>query len=131
MFLGTYKTKLIGKNRVAMPAKIRDEIGGDRVVLTIGLEECIFGFREKDWEEVVKPELTRPFFTDSGSRDLRRKMSYNAQVIDLASLGRFVMPEMMVEYAGIKDEEVTIIGAADHFEIWESKKWEEYSKNLK
>ncbi len=131
MFLGTYETKLIGKNRLAMPAKVRDEIAGDRVVLTVGFEECIFGFREKDWEEVVKPELLRPFFSDAQSRNLRRKMSYNAQIVDLASLGRFVMPEPMVEFAGIKGEKVTIIGAADHFEIWDTKKWQKYSEGLK
>ncbi len=131
MFLGTYETKLIGKNRLAMPAKVRDEIAGDRVVLTVGFEECIFGFREKDWEEVVKPELLRPFFSDAQSRNLRRKMSYNAQIVDLASLGRFVMPEQMVEFAGIRSEKVTIIGAADHFEIWDTKKWQKYSEGLK
>ena len=131
MFLGTYEAKLIGKNRLAMPSKIRDEIRGERIVLTIGLEECIFGFREKDWEEVVRPELTRPFFSDPESRNLRRKMSYNAQIIDLTTLGRFVMPETMAKYAGVNKEKVTIIGAADHFEIWDSQKWQEYAKNLK
>jgi len=131
MFLGTYEVRLIGRNRLAMPAKLREEIGGKRIVLTVGFEECIFGFREKDWEEVVKPELSRPFFSDDESRNLRRKMCSNAQVIDLASLGRFVMPETMVEFAGIKEEKVTIIGAGDHFEIWDAKKWEKYSVRLK
>ena len=58
MFLGTYDATVIGRNRLAMPAKIRKEIEGKRVVLTVGFEECIFGFRENDWEVVVKPELS-------------------------------------------------------------------------
>lgn len=130
MFLGTYQAKFIDKNRLVMPAKLRDEIGSKRIILTVGFEECIFGFREKDWEEVVRPELLKPFFSDSQSRNLRRKMCFNAQMIDLTTLSRFVIPESMVRFAGIKEEEVTIIGAGDHFEIWDAKKWQEYSKKL-
>lgn len=130
MFLGTYQATLIGRNRLAMPAKIKKEIDSKRLVLTIGFEECIFGFREKDWEEVVKPELSRPFFSDNAGRNMRRKMCANAQIVDLESQGRFVMPEDMVKFAGIFNEKVTLIGAGDHFEIWNSRKWLEYHKGL-
>lgn len=131
MFLGTYDATLIGRNRLAMPAKLRKEIGSERIVLTVGFEECIFGFREKDWEEVVKPELSRPFFSDDAGRNMRRKMCVNAQIIDLESQGRFVMPEEMVKFAGISDEKVTLIGAGDHFEIWDSQKWQDYHEKLR
>jgi MraZ protein len=131
MFLGTFEVTLIDRNRLSMPAKIQEEIAGPRLVLVIGFEECIFGFREKDWEEVVKPELSRPFFSDDAGREMRRKMCASAKVIDLGSQRRFVMPQDMVEFAGIVREKVTIIGAGDHFEIWDSQKWYEYQKKLR
>ncbi|MGB9706626.1 MAG: division/cell wall cluster transcriptional repressor MraZ [Microgenomates group bacterium] len=125
MFVGTYQPNLIGKGRIALPKKIRHELVGERLILTIGLEKCIFGFSEKGWEEIIKPELSRPLFSDKEGRDLRRKMCSEAMVINLDSQGRFIIPERMMEYAGIKDE-LTIIGAGDHFEIWDSEKWESY-----
>lgn len=131
MFLGTYEASVIGRNRLAMPVKIRKEINNQRLVLTVGFEECIFGFRENDWELVVKPELTRPFFSDDAGRDMRRKMCVNAEIIDLESQGRFVIPENMVKFAGISGESITLIGAGDHFEIWDRQKWLEYNKNLR
>lgn len=129
MFLGTYQPNLIGKGRIALPKKIRNELGSERMVLTIGFEECIFGFEERNWEEVTKAELSRPLFSDRQGRNLRRKMCADALIIELDSQGRFVIPENMMKFAGIKDK-VTIIGAGDHFEIWESKIWEEYSAQL-
>lgn len=125
MFVGTYQPNLIGTGRIALPKKIRHELVGERLILTIGLEKCIFGFSEKGWEEIIKPELSRPLFSDTQGRELRRKMCSEAMIINLDSQGRFVIPETMLKYAGIKDE-LTIIGAGDHFEIWESSRWESY-----
>lgn len=127
MFLGTYRPKLIGERRIALPKKVRKEIKGKKIVLTIGFEKCIFGFNEKDWEEIVKPELSRPLFSDTEGRDLRRKMCMEAMVVELGAQGRFVIPEAMMKYAGIKNK-LTLIGAGDHFEIWEEMKWNLYLK---
>lgn len=125
MFLGTYKPKLIGKRRIALPGKIRKEAGGKKVVLTIGFEKCVFGFDEKGWEKIVEPELSRPLFSDGESRDLRRKMCAEAMVVKLGAQGRFVIPERMAKYAGI-GKVITLIGAGDHFEIWAKENWESY-----
>lgn len=128
MLLGTYKPTLIGKNRIALPMKLRKEIAGNRIVLAIGFEDCILGFEEKKWEEVTAIDLSKPL-SDAAGRDLRRKMCMNAVVITLDSQGRFVIPGVMAEYAGI-EEDVTLIGAGDHFEIWEATRWTGYKKKI-
>lgn len=125
MFLGSYQPNLIGKGRIALPKKIRNELVGERMVLTIGPESCLYGFSEKGWEEIIKPELNRPLFSDTEARTLRRQMCMEATVINLDSQGRFVIPEVMLKYAEIK-EKLVLIGAGDHFEIWNNKQWNEY-----
>jgi len=125
MFLGTYHPKLIGKGRIALPQKVRKEVKGKKIVLTVGFERCIFGFNEKEWEEIVRPELSRPLFSDTEGRNLRRKMCMEAMVIELGAQGRFVIPERMIEYASIKNH-LILIGAGDHFEIWEEGEWQNY-----
>lgn len=129
MFLGTFETNLMEKGRLALPKKIREVLGGDRCVLTIGFEECIFGFTLKDWDEATKSELARPLFSDKEGRDLRRKMCSEAVSMDLDSQGRFVIPGRMIQ-SGSFNEKVVIIGAGDHFEIWQREKWEEYRTKL-
>jgi MraZ protein len=131
MFLGTYEPNLMEKGRVALPKKIREELGSSsRLVLTMGFEDCIFGFTEKMWEEVTKPELTRPLFSDKEGRDLRRKMCAEAVNIELDTQGRFIIPERMMNFAAIKSN-LIIIGAGDHFEIWNKDNWEEYRAGIK
>lgn len=129
MFLGTYEPSLLEKRRLALPKKIRNEINGERVVLTVGFEECIFGFDETAWNEVVKPELEKPFFSDREARNMRRKMCMNATIIPIDIQGRIVITEPMMSYATITAE-IVIIGAGDHFELWNKKKWQEYASEL-
>jgi len=129
MFLGTYEPNLIGKGRIALPKKIREQLESSKIVLTIGFERCIYGFEEKNWEQIVKPELSRPLFSDEEGRILRRKMCAEAMVIQLGAQGRFVIPEQMMKYAGIKDK-LTLIGAGDHFEVWDSKAWKTYLEKI-
>src|SRR3990172_8005191 len=115
MYLGTFEPNLMDKGRIALPKKIREELGSDGLVLTIGFEECIFGFPEKTWEKVTAPELDRPLFSDKDGRDLRRKMCSEAVKIALDSQGRCVIPQRMLEFAKITGP-LSVIGAGDHFE---------------
>lgn len=129
MFLGTYEPNLMEKGRVALPKKIREQLGGEEMVLTIGFETCILGFTNKQWEEVTRPEMNRSLFSDKEGRDLRRKIYADAINVRLDSQGRCIVPQHMLEYAHINDG-VVIIGAGDHFEIWEKTRWEKYRSGL-
>lgn len=97
--------------------------------MTIGFEEGVFGFTEKKWEETISSELNKPLFSDKEGRDLRRKMCAEAVNIELDAQGRFVMPARMLNFCNLTNEAV-IIGAGDHFEIWDVDKWKEYRKGL-
>lgn len=130
MFLGSFTPNLMDKGRIALPKKIREELGSSRLILTVGFEKCIFGFTERMWEEVTRPELSRPLFSDKEGRDLRRKMYSEAVNIELDSQGRCILPKNMMEFAGIINE-LIVLGAGDHFEIWNKTLWEEYRDGMR
>ncbi len=122
MFLGTYHAKFTGKNRIVLPKKLRRGLKGQsEVILTRGLDGCIWGFSKTDWEKEARRQLQIPV-TDSQGRFLRRNLFSEAEDGWLDSQGRFIIPANLLEFAGIK-EEVALIGAGDHFEIWNPKKW--------
>ena len=131
MFLGTFEPNLMPGGRIALPKKIRDELLGRKLVLTvsIGDEPCIYGFSEKMWESVTTPELSKPLFSDKAGRDLRRKIFSEAERIELDGQGRCIMPERMLAFAGIKDN-IVVNGNGDHFEIWSKNRWEEYRAEM-
>lgn len=130
MFNGTFDMKITADGRIALPKKIREELGGKKLVLSVGFEKCIFGFSEKDWEKNTQPELERPIFSDKQARDLRRKIFSGAQNAELDGQGRFVIPERMTNYASIGEENVLVLGAGDHFEIWSKQLWETYRQGI-
>ncbi|MBL7159777.1 division/cell wall cluster transcriptional repressor MraZ [Candidatus Microgenomates bacterium] len=128
LFLGEYSHSLTGGNRLALPKKIRSEISGDEVILARGFESYIAGFDRKKWEKLAEKQLELPLYEEKG-RLLRRQMFAGAMVSSIDSQGRVVLPSGLKDFAGI-EEKVVIIGAGDHFEIWESEKWQEYSKKI-
>lgn len=128
LFLGEYSHRLSEGNRLALPKKIRAEISGNEVILAGGFESCIAGFDRKKWEEIAKKQLEVPLYEAKG-RVLRRQMFANAIVLPIDAQGRVVLPQSLTSWAGIK-EEVVVLGAGDHFEIWDSKKWQEYSRAI-
>lgn len=128
MFLGEYKAKFSGKGRVILPKKLREEINGNEIILSRGFEGCIWGFDLSDWKKEAEKQLeTSP--VEEKARLLRRLLFASSVTVELDEQGRFVIPGSLLDYALIRNE-VVIIGAGDHFEIWDRDLWEKHLKRL-
>jgi len=125
LFLGEYDHALDERGRVTLPKKMRAEIEEKEIVLSRGFDTCIFGFDKGSWEREAEKHLESPV-TDAGSRDLRRYLFAAAQKVEIDKLGRILVPALLKEYASIRHE-VVILGAGDHFEIWDKRKWEAHA----
>ena len=121
MFLGSWEPSFDKiSRRIALPKKIRDYLATSEIILSYGFEKCIFGFDTKSWEKESAKQLGRPI-TDRGARDTRRFFFSAAEPIRMDAQGRIVIPGNLLDYAQI--QRPIIIGAGDHFEIWDAKNW--------
>ena len=128
MFLGSWEPSFDQTSRrIALPKKIREYLATSEIILSFGFEKCIFGFDIQAWEKESQKRLSEPL-TDRSSRDLRRLFFSTAESVRLDDQGRFVIPGSLLEYAQI--EKPTVIGAGDHFEIWDEEHWSEHKKKL-
>ncbi len=128
MFLGSYIPSFDKHSRrIALPKKIRDYLATSEVILSFGFEKCLFGFDTKTWQKESEKQLALPL-TERRSRNIRRFIFANATVIKLDDQGRFVIPGNYLEYAQIAKP--VVVGAGDHFEIWEEANWGEELKKL-
>jgi len=125
LFLGEYEHALDDRGRITLPVKIREELDERELVLTRGFDTCIFGFDRSSWEKEAGKHLETPV-TDKEARSLRRYLFSGAQKADIDKLGRILLPAQLKEYASIS-RNVVVIGAGDHFEIWDKEKWREYA----
>lgn len=125
LFLGEYDHALDDRGRITLPRKIREELDARELVLTRGFDTCIFGFDRASWEREAGKHLETPV-TDKEARSLRRYLFSGAQKAEIDKLGRILLPAQLKEYASIS-RNVVVIGAGDHFEIWDIEHWKAYS----
>ncbi len=129
-FLGTYEPTLLPNFQLALPAKIRKGIHGNTLVLGAGFDTCISGFDLSSWEKIVEPALAKEIFTPDG-RKLRRQIFGSAEEVKTDAQGRLAIPQHLRSYAGIEiGDELIVIGAGDHFEIWNKEKYVSHAGSL-
>ena len=121
MFLGTFSTKLMPNNQFVLASKLAKNLVGDKLVIAQGFDKCIYGFDVAEWQKIAETELLKPLLTPEGRR-MRQDIFSKAEEVDLDKQRRFVLPDYLLQYAGIK-EEMVVIGAGDHFEIWDKDEW--------
>jgi len=124
MLIGEYIHTIDEKNRVSMPVKFRKEMG-KKIIITPGLDSCLFIFTIKEWAKVSKK------LSDSGAdlsflkadqRSFNRYMFGRAAEVEIDSIGRILIPDFLKERIGLKDK-AAIIGVEDRVEVWNERAW--------
>ena len=122
MFLGSYKTFFSGKNRLILPKRFRKELGNeDKFYILLGENGEIWGFGSTNWIKLTETILDFPLSTEEG-RVKRLRFFPKAEECSLDSQGRFILPQEFMDRLDFKNE-VLIIGAGDHFEVWDLSNW--------
>ncbi|MBP7859397.1 hypothetical protein KA001_00325 [Patescibacteria group bacterium] len=124
LFLGEYEPNLTKGFRVALPKRIRDALLNEKeVILSKGFEGCIFGY-SKSFFELESEKTLISNIADKHSRFLKRFLFGSAFEVEFDSQGRIILPKILVQEAQILQEsQVILIGAGDHFEIWNRENW--------
>ncbi len=122
---GEYKHSIDAKGRLAIPAKLREELG-EHFTVTKGLDGCLAAYPEAEWEGLEQRIRSMPM---SKARDLQRFFFSAAFDAELDSQGRILLPANLRKYAGLTKETV-VIGAFNHAEIWDAEKWAQYNDNI-
>ena len=113
------------KKRLAVPSKFRTELK-NKVVVTRGLDRCLFVYTMKSWEELAGKLGSLPV-GEADTRSFTRLMLAGAVDVDVDKQGRILIPDYLKEYAGLT-KNVVIAGLYNRLEIWDEKKWNDYKK---
>ena len=120
MLLGEYSHSLDAKNRLMMPAKLREKLGEDLVVCK-NVDKCLSLYPREHWDAFYQKIISLPRID---SREVQRFLFSSAFDTTPDSQGRILLPANLCAYAGL-GKNVTIIGVGDHLEIWDADKWNE------
>ena len=122
LLLGNFQHALDDKNRIRLPAKYREKLGNDYILMP-GIGGCIFLYPAEAEEKFMKAVEDIGEFNTKSAETIRR-ISEMSATVDADSQGRFMLPMELVKFANI-DKDVRIVGAINRIEIWSE---EQYTK---
>ncbi len=131
MFKGEYNHSIDAKGRVIVPAKFRERLG-DTFVVTKGLDGCLYGYTNEDWQE-FEDKLAGLPLTNKDSRQFVRFFMAGAADVEVDKQGRILLPAVLREFAAL-DKDVVLVGVSKRIEIWDKDRWngvtELYDNNM-
>ena len=126
MFKGEYQHALDAKNRMIVPAKLREGLGNN-FVLTKGLDGCLYAYPIEEWTLLEEKLKTLPL-TNKDARAFVRFFFSGASEIEMDKQSRGLIPQNLKEYASI-EKEIVSIGVLNRVEIWSKERWEGYNES--
>lgn len=131
LFLGEFTVTFSGPGRLVIPKKIREVVGRDtEFTLTKGYDLCLSGYKESDWKRGTEELTQTPSLTGQGM-ELKRHIFSSATQVEIDKQGRIIIPPSLLDYAGLQSKkDAVVIGVGDHFEIWETARWQTYLKTV-
>jgi MraZ protein len=122
MFLGQYAHTIDDKGRLTLPAKFRPGFAAG-IVVTLGLDGCLFAFPRTKWEELAARIEALPI-TNPDARNFARLMFANADDSLPDRQGRVLLPAYLREYAQLETD-VVVTGLNSRVELWNPARWQE------
>lgn len=128
MLIGEYTHTIDDKNRISLPSKFRLSMG-KKIVITPGLDQCLFVFTIKEWEKIVEKMSENSSMFSADVRSFTRYMFGGASEVEADNIGRILVPDFLKERANLKTK-VVLIGVQNRLEIWNEKSWTDYKKQV-
>ena len=123
MLMGEFHHNIDEKGRLIIPSKFRSELG-ERLIITKGLDKCLFVYSETEWNKVMQ-KVDSLQFTKKNVRAFERTFIGGASIIEFDKQGRINITSPLVHYANIQ-KECVIIGVNERLEIWGLEEFDKY-----
>lgn len=121
-YIGEYRCKLDEKGRLSLPSKMRAQLSEDNLhslIINRGFDKCITLFTKEDWLIESKKLNAVDDYTSEEIRRFKRIITAGANLVQPDSAQRILIPKMLSEYAGLK-ENIVVSARGSKFEIWDA-----------
>jgi|SRR3989344_7950079 len=127
MFIGEYEHALDEKKRVMLPKAFSVGLG-KKMVLTRGLDNCLFVYSLPAWKKIAD-RLQNLSFAQADTRGFNRFLLSGAIEVEADKAGRILIPDHHKDFAGLK-RTVVFAGVSDRVEVWDSAAWKTYKTRI-
>ena len=123
-FVSRFLHSLDPKKRLTIPAEWREQIGAlKRIYVLPGLggDKCLYVYPAVEMGRRLE-KFRQISIADRRARTLARVLAANSELLEWDTQGRIRIKDDLLVHAAI-GEQVEMIGAFDHFEIWNPDAW--------
>lgn len=125
LLTGEFRNTLDEKGRVSLPARMRSELPGINLVLTQGVDKCLWLFPPQQWQELSQKLMASTSLFQARSRLVQRRILAPAQEVEIDRLGRISIPQSLREWANLS-RDCVILGISKYIEIWNAEEYRQY-----
>jgi len=116
---GVFKNTLDDKGRLSLPAKLRAGLPGNLLVLTQGVDRCLWLFLPERWQALSEKLLSSTSLFHQQARIIQRRIIAPAQEVEIDKAGRIAIPGSLREYAALS-KDCMVLGITRRLEIWDA-----------
>lgn len=123
MFYDTFTPKFDDQGRFLLPADFRPQLRDGMVITRAPDSECL-----EIWPAA---KFEADMIAATKDMSVRKSREYQQKIASMGSgksadgQGRVTIPPKLREFAGI-EKDITVVGAFNHVEVWDTPKWEEH-----
>ncbi len=117
---GKYSHSLDAKNRLIIPAKLKEQLG-DTLTILRGSDKCLTVYSAEEWENYARKISELP---TTKVKALTRYLYSNSVEVQPDAQGRVMLPADMLKFAEITKNIITV-GCGKYAEIWSEDVWNE------
>ncbi len=125
LLTGEYRNTLDEKGRILFPARLRNELTGNVLIVTQALDHCLWLYTPEEWKSLSAKvmETASPF--NPKNRIVVRRLIAPAQEVEFDKAGRLSIPQSLREYAGLT-KDCVILGINKYMELWDAEEYKKY-----
>lgn len=115
---GVYKHSIDAKGRLAIPSRIREELG-EVFYVTLSSEKCLTAYSAESWNRFMEKYRAMP----RNKQIKMRPFFSHAAKCELDGQGRILLPQQLRDYASLY-KNVAVVGTGEYAELWDEDTWD-------
>jgi MraZ protein len=115
------------KGRITLPSRFKDLFCDKILILTKGLEKCVWVFPPDHWKQVSEKLMAAASLSLEKSTWIQHRFIVPSQTMELDGNGRIMVPPSLRDYA-LLQRECKICGVNKYIEIWAADQYEAYKE---
>jgi MraZ protein len=126
VFMGTYTHSMDPKKRLTIPSEWRESVGlpaGLYVLPDLEGQKCLHVYPAHEMIQRLQ-SIRNLSVADVKGRQFARLLGSQSQLAPWDSVGRIRVNDALLGYGNLTDQ-VTLVGAIDHFELWHPELWKQ------